>query len=53
MLSPTGQVTRPGRDSPDVNVTLTATITLNGMQTTKTFERDGSLACAAVADRRV
>jgi arabinan endo-1,5-alpha-L-arabinosidase len=38
VLSPTGRVTRPGRDSPDVNVTLTATITLNGQQTTKTFD---------------
>jgi arabinan endo-1,5-alpha-L-arabinosidase len=37
VLSPTGQVTRPDRNSPDVNVTLTATITLNGLQTTKTF----------------
>ncbi|GFE86516.1 LamG-like jellyroll fold domain-containing protein [Steroidobacter agaridevorans] len=38
VLSPTGQVTRPDRNSPDVNVTLTATITLNGAQVTKTFE---------------
>lgn len=38
VLSPTGQVTRPDRNSPDVNVTLTATLTLNGAQTTKTFD---------------
>ncbi|MBM0105487.1 family 43 glycosylhydrolase [Steroidobacter sp. S1-65] len=37
VVSPTGEVTRPGRDSPDVDVTLTATLTLNGMQATKTF----------------
>jgi arabinan endo-1,5-alpha-L-arabinosidase len=37
VLSATGEVTRPDRDSPDVNVTLTATITLNGTQATKTF----------------
>jgi hypothetical protein len=30
-------VTRPGRDAPDADVTLTATVTLNGAQTTKTF----------------
>lgn len=38
VVSATGQVTRPGRDSPDVNVTLTATITLNGVPATKTFD---------------
>lgn len=37
VLSTTGQVTRPDANSPDVDVTLTATITLNGQQTTKTF----------------
>jgi hypothetical protein len=34
----TGRVTRLDRNSPDANVTLTATITLNGMQTTKMFD---------------
>jgi arabinan endo-1,5-alpha-L-arabinosidase len=37
VVSTTGQVTRPGRDAPDADVTLTATVTLNGAQTTKTF----------------
>jgi arabinan endo-1,5-alpha-L-arabinosidase len=38
VISHTGVVTRPDRESPDAQVTLTATIELNGMQTTKTFE---------------
>jgi arabinan endo-1,5-alpha-L-arabinosidase len=38
IVSNTGKVTRPGRESPDAEVTLTATITLNGAQTTKTFD---------------
>lgn len=33
----TGIVTRPGADSSDVDVTLTATITLDGQSTTKAF----------------
>jgi arabinan endo-1,5-alpha-L-arabinosidase len=37
ILSTTGQVTRPDANSPDVDVTLTATITLNGQQSTRTF----------------
>ncbi|MET0533917.1 MAG: LamG-like jellyroll fold domain-containing protein [Steroidobacter sp.] len=37
VLSTTGRVTRPDASSPDVDVTLTATITLNGAQITKTF----------------
>jgi arabinan endo-1,5-alpha-L-arabinosidase len=37
VLSPTGKVTRPGRESPDVDVTLTATLTLDGQQTTRSF----------------
>lgn len=37
VISTSGQVTRPDRNSPDAQVTLTATITLNGVQTTKTF----------------
>lgn len=37
VLGTTGRVTRPDASSPDVDVTLTATITLNGQQTTKTF----------------
>lgn len=38
VVSNTGVVTRPDRNSPDVHVTLTATITLNGVQATKTFD---------------
>lgn len=37
VLSTTGRVTRPDASSPDVDVTLTATITLDGAQTTKAF----------------
>lgn len=37
VISPTGRVTRPGLNAPDAEVTLTATITLNGEQTTKDF----------------
>jgi arabinan endo-1,5-alpha-L-arabinosidase len=37
VISNSGEVTRPDRDSPDAEVTLTATITLNGLQTTKVF----------------
>jgi arabinan endo-1,5-alpha-L-arabinosidase len=37
VLSTTGRVTRPDANSPDVDVTLTATITLNGQQTTRIF----------------
>lgn len=38
VISTTGQVTRPGRDAPDALVALTATVTLSGAQTAKTFE---------------
>lgn len=38
VLSNTGKVTRPGRDSPDAHVTLTATLTLSGLQTTRSFD---------------
>ncbi len=37
VLSDRGQVTRPGRDQPDVDVTLTATLTLQGQITTRSF----------------
>ena len=37
VLSTRGKVTRPGRDQPDADVTLTATISLNGQSTAKTF----------------
>jgi arabinan endo-1,5-alpha-L-arabinosidase len=37
VLSTRGVVTRPGRDQPDVDVTLTATLSLDGLVTTKTF----------------
>jgi len=37
IISTTGKVTRPGRDAPDAEVILTATLTLNGMQTTRSF----------------
>ncbi len=36
-LSTRGKVARPGRDQPDADVTLTATISLNGEVTTKSF----------------
>src|SRR5690606_39434375 len=38
IISPTGKVTRPGRDEPDASVTLTATLTLDGMQATRSFD---------------
>ena len=38
IISTTGKVTRPGKQSPDAHVTLTATLTLSGMQTTKSFD---------------
>jgi arabinan endo-1,5-alpha-L-arabinosidase len=38
VISTTGEVTRPGRDAPDAHVILTATLTLNGEQITRTFE---------------
>ncbi len=38
VISTAGKVTRPDRDSPDAHVVLTATIALNGAQTTKTFD---------------
>lgn len=37
VISSTGKVTRPGPDEPDAQVTLTATVTLNGEQTTRSF----------------
>jgi arabinan endo-1,5-alpha-L-arabinosidase len=37
VLSTRGVVTRPGREQPDADVTLTATISLGGMTTVKTF----------------
>ena len=37
IISTTGKVTRPGRDAPDAEVILTATLTLNGMQMTRAF----------------
>jgi arabinan endo-1,5-alpha-L-arabinosidase len=37
ILSTTGKVTRPGRDSPDAHITLTATVTLNGAHITRSF----------------
>jgi len=37
VISTTGEVTRPDRNSPDAAVTLTATIVLNGMQTSREF----------------
>lgn len=37
VLSARGVVTRPGRDQPDVDVTLTATLALDGLVTTRTF----------------
>jgi arabinan endo-1,5-alpha-L-arabinosidase len=37
LLSTRGVVTRPGRDQPDADVTLTATISLGGASTVKTF----------------
>jgi arabinan endo-1,5-alpha-L-arabinosidase len=38
VIDTNGKVTRPDRDSPDAHVALTATIVLNGAQTTKTFD---------------
>lgn len=38
IISTKGKVTRPGRDSPDAHVTLTATITLAGLQSTRRFD---------------
>jgi len=38
IISTTGKVKRPGIDAADAEVTLTATLTLNGTQTTKTFQ---------------
>jgi arabinan endo-1,5-alpha-L-arabinosidase len=37
VLSTAGKVTQPGREATDANVTLTATISLEGKATTKTF----------------
>jgi arabinan endo-1,5-alpha-L-arabinosidase len=37
VLSHRGKVTRPGDDQPDVDVTLTATLSLEGQITTRTF----------------
>jgi arabinan endo-1,5-alpha-L-arabinosidase len=37
VLDTRGRVTRPGRDQPDADVTLTATISLNGASVVKTF----------------
>jgi arabinan endo-1,5-alpha-L-arabinosidase len=37
VLSDRGRVTRPGRDQPDVDVTLTATVTLAGQGTSRSF----------------
>jgi arabinan endo-1,5-alpha-L-arabinosidase len=37
IVSTTGKVTRPGRDSPDAHITLTATLTLNGAHTARSF----------------
>lgn len=38
IISAQGKVTRPDRNSPDARVTLTATVRLSGLQTTKTFD---------------
>jgi arabinan endo-1,5-alpha-L-arabinosidase len=38
VITTQGKVTRPDKDSPDAHVTLTATINLNGLTTTRTFE---------------
>jgi arabinan endo-1,5-alpha-L-arabinosidase len=38
VISTSGKVTRPDRDSPDAHVTLTATLTLGGAQIIKTFD---------------
>ena len=37
VLSNRGRVTRPGEDQPDADVTLTATVTLEGFTATRTF----------------
>jgi arabinan endo-1,5-alpha-L-arabinosidase len=37
VISTTGKVTRPGRDEPDAQVILTATLSLQGEQTQRTF----------------
>ena len=37
VLSDRGRVTRPGRDQPDVDVTLTATVSLAGQVTSRSF----------------
>ena len=51
VLSNRGAVTRPGRDQPDVDVTLTATVSLEGQITTRTFQCAGQVAGAAGTDR--
>lgn len=37
IVSNSGEVNQPGRDATDVDVTLTATLSLDGVETTKTF----------------